>query len=219
MTNDKALEAAKWPEPPEAVWVWGKYRKYAETYCDPNEINQAEFEVPVTKYIRADLAVVAPLSTLPGEAEVVGWLVSTPGVDPFAVTGEKIANYGVVQGWDVKSLVTLISYQAMQARALAAEASRDAADNALVDKYRNPKTGHFSFPGDVAAIVRRIEAAEARVKELEGALRPFASEVTAKWADENGWTASACQNDRICDWFGPSDFYRTALTRTGGSNG
>lgn len=45
----------KWETPPEAVWVWGKYGKYAETYCHAEEIKQEEFDVPVTKYVRADL--------------------------------------------------------------------------------------------------------------------------------------------------------------------
>lgn len=48
----------------------------------------------------------------------------------------------------------------------ALRAERDEADNALVDKYRDPKTGSFKFPGDVAAIVRRLETAEAEVKRL-----------------------------------------------------
>lgn len=51
--------------------------------------------------------------------------------------------------------------------ALAAmRAERDAADNALIDKYRDPKTGHFNFPADVAAIIRRLDAAEAQVLRL-----------------------------------------------------
>ena len=52
---------------------------------------------------------------------------------------------------------------------------RDAADNALVDRYRNPSTGHFSFPDDVAAIVRRLDAAEARLSEAVEVLKPFAA--------------------------------------------
>lgn len=48
---------------------------------------------------------------------------------------------------------------------------RDEADNALVDKYRDPKTGTFNFPGDVAAIVRRLEAAEQQVWDMRAALR------------------------------------------------
>lgn len=46
---------------------------------------------------------------------------------------------------------------------------RDEADNALVDKYRDPKTGNFCFPSDVAAIVRRLDTAEARIKALDEA--------------------------------------------------
>lgn len=42
---------------------------------------------------------------------------------------------------------------------------------------------------------------------LAHALCPFVND----WADENGWTDSACQKDRVVDWFGPSDF-RAART-------
>ena len=54
---------------------------------------------------------------------------------------------------------------ALRERLEAAEAERDAADNALVDRYRDPKSGLFSFPSDVAAIVRRLDAAEAALTE------------------------------------------------------
>lgn len=52
----------------------------------------------------------------------------------------------------------------------------------------------------------RIEALERKVAELEAALKPF----NTGWADENGWTDTACQHDRIVDWFGPSDFRAVA---------
>lgn len=52
----------------------------------------------------------------------------------------------------------------------AVEGERDEADNALVDKYRDPKTGHFKFPADVAAIVRRLEAAESSLTACRAAL-------------------------------------------------
>ncbi|MGV1867172.1 MULTISPECIES: hypothetical protein [unclassified Rhizobium] len=41
--------------------------------------------------------------------------------------------------------------------------------------------------------------------EIADDLRKFFAQ-TLDWADENGWTDAACQNDRIVDWFGPSDF-------------
>lgn len=44
---------------------------------------------------------------------------------------------------------------------------------------------------------------EAKEDALKQALLPF---FFAGWTDENGWTETAAQNDRICDWFGPSDF-------------
>lgn len=50
------------------------------------------------------------------------------------------------------------------------------------------------------------EAMERRVAEMEEALKPFVT----TWADEHGWSDTACQKDRIVDWFGPSDFRRAA---------
>lgn len=52
---------------------------------------------------------------------------------------------------------------------------------------------------------RRSDAAkDAEIAKLREALEPFATD----WADENGWTDTACQKDRVVDWFGPSDFLR-----------
>jgi len=45
-----------------------------------------------------------------------------------------------------------------------------------------------------------------RIETLEEALRPFVTD----WADEDGWSETACQKDRIVDWFGPSDFRRAS---------
>lgn len=39
------------------------------------------------------------------------------------------------------------------------------------------------------------------------ALRPFASEFAETFVDEHGWTGPMKQ-ERIVDWFGPSDFRR-----------
>lgn len=67
-----------------------------------------------------------------------------------------------------------------------------------------------------------IDAAESamgflrhRIETLEYALKPFVTD----WADEQGWTETACQKDRVVDWFGPSDFRRaaSALQPTSGS--
>jgi hypothetical protein len=59
------------------------------------------------------------------------------------------------------------------------------------------------------------KAAEARLKQAEDVIRPFAME---GWADENGWTDRGCPNDRVCDWFGPSDFHaaRQSLENSNG---
>lgn len=46
------------------------------------------------------------------------------------------------------------------------------------------------------------------IEKLIAALEPFGAH---DWADDNGWNEHACQNDRICDWFGPSDFRRARI--------
>jgi hypothetical protein len=51
----------------------------------------------------------------------------------------------------------------------------------------------------------RAESAEARVKALEEALKPFANFAMDN-TDGDGWAGNRCERDRIADWFGPSDF-------------
>lgn len=58
----------------------------------------------------------------------------------------------------------------------------------------------------------RAERAEAERDALKQAVAPFCDETIKTWVDEHGWTAIAPSRDRICDWFGPSDF-RTLLTK------
>ncbi|MBX3583601.1 MAG: hypothetical protein KF810_17075 [Rhizobiaceae bacterium] len=60
---------------------------------------------------------------------------------------------------------------------------------------------------------RRADSLDAVLAQCREALRPFADIAGEAWADENGWTDAACQNDRIRDWLGPSAFFaaRTAL--------
>lgn len=60
------------------------------------------------------------------------------------------------------------------------------------------------------------ESAKARLAKALKALEPFADIAGEPWADESGWTDAACQNDRICDWFGPSDFRAARRALTGG---
>lgn len=68
--------------------------------------------------------------------------------------------------WPQEVTVPVDLLRQAQSAIAAMREERDEADNALVDKYRDPKTGHFNFPSDVAAIVRRLEATEAQVKRL-----------------------------------------------------
>jgi hypothetical protein len=57
-----------------------------------------------------------------------------------------------------------------------------------------------------------VTALTAKVALLTEALRPFAT-FAENNTDDDGWAGSSCQRDRICDWFGPSEF-RAALTRS-----
>lgn len=51
---------------------------------------------------------------------------------------------------------------------------------------------------------QNLAAKDAEIAALKAALEPF----NTNWADENGWSETACQKDRVVDWFGPSDFRR-----------
>jgi hypothetical protein len=62
------------------------------------------------------------------------------------------------------------------------------ADHALVDRYRNTKTGIFKFPDDVAAIIRRLDAAEAKVARLEGTAARDVLAERARQVEAEGWT-------------------------------
>lgn len=94
---------------------------------------------------------------------------------------------------DLRQAAALIT--ALQARAEKAERERD------------------EWHQVARKFVVRATRAEERIAEMEAALEPFAME---GWADENGWTERGCPNDRICDWFGPSDFRRARAIRTRG---
>lgn len=74
-----------------------------------------------------------------------------------------------------------------------------------------------AFQKYVDANEARIDA-EAQRDEALKALEPFADIAGEPWADESGWTDAACQNDRICDWFGPSAFLAARRALTGGSD-
>ena len=89
------------------------------------------------------------------------------------------------------------------------ERERDAADHKLVDRYRNPKTGTFSFPGDVAAIVRRLvveraEAARLRalLAEAREVMKPFATGLaktthTNQCRHHGGHDCDCCKDDYL----------------------
>lgn len=62
--------------------------------------------------------------------------------------------------------------------------------------------GVFMTSRDAAV---RIATALSREKELEEALRPFASFAKSN-VDDDGWKNNGIHRGRIVDWFGPSDF-------------
>lgn len=106
-------------------------------------------------------------------AKVAEWPEYRMAPDAVAELGS-----GFTDLLEVRNLVpeaaTALQSQAEQIERLTRE--RDEADNALVDKYRDPQTGTFSFPGDVASIVRRLDTAEASLAAAREALKPFAGD-------------------------------------------
>lgn len=74
-----------------------------------------------------------------------------------------------------ENATALADFTAAQSSIQRAERERDEADNALVDKYRDPKTGSFNFPRDVTEIVRRLDAAEAQLEEARKVLERISS--------------------------------------------
>jgi len=62
-----------------------------------------------------------------------------------------------------------------------------------------------------------LTALQARVGELEGALKPFAAfaqdntEADPSSPGYGIWSGNRCEGERIRDWFGPTDFHRAAL--------
>lgn len=83
--------------------------------------------------------------------------------------------------------------------------------------FRSFRLSDLEHPEEYPAYVRAdlYEQVKRERDEAMKALEPFAEIAGEPWADENGWTNAACQNDRICDWFGPSAF-RTARRALGG---
>lgn len=89
-------------------------------------------------------------------------------------TGHVVGGAGAQDHRYTQALFPASALEASEAKiaALTAENAtlreeRHLADNALVDRYRDPKTGSFQFPTDVAAIVRRLDATEAERDELQ----------------------------------------------------
>lgn len=76
--------------------------------------------------------------------------------------------------------------------------------------YHNSDTDDEAKAAAQADYERRIRSAlvatppSPKLGVAVEALRPF----NTNWTDDNGWTDFAPYKDRICDWFGPSDFRR-----------
>lgn len=87
--------------------------------------------------------------------------------------------------------------------------------------HRETHAHHYDMVEDrLEEIFRRAEASEKRCEELEAALKPFVEDIE-NWTGDHGWAPYAPSNDRICDWFGPSDFRRAraALSNKGEADG
>ena len=78
---------------------------------------------------------------------------------------------------------------------------------------KDPKTVMIAFEdGDHMRLsraagdaIRRAERAEASLGVAVKALEPFA-DFAERNTDDEGWAGTQCQRERVCDWFGPSDF-------------
>lgn len=68
-------------------------------------------------------------------------------------------------------------------------------------------------PVAMTAVLAEIDRLKAENERMLEALEPFADIAGEAWADSDGWTEAACQNNRVVDWFGPSAFHnaRAAL--------
>lgn len=103
-----------------------------------------------------------PVSALPGEAEVVEFRGDAEKIRWLSAERERLIKDAVNVATQRNDL--LLSLQAMQARAEAAERERDA--------FRDMADGYGKLDAGLAIAERRAEAADARVKEMEEALRP-----------------------------------------------
>lgn len=102
---------------------------------------------------------------------------------PTRAEVETILRYHFNEPDDYPISTTIGHLRALRERAEAAEAERKAADFRLVDRYRNPKTGIFNFPDDVAAIVRALdEARRAEAAAWNDAIEAAAERLTSTTA-------------------------------------
>jgi hypothetical protein len=84
----------------------------------------------------------------------------------------------------------------------------------LLDRLTEADAVSEQFNGVVADRNSEIAHLRALLARAGEALEPFhllAPGEARDWADDDGWTDHAPRNERICDWFGPTDF-RTART-------
>lgn len=170
--------------------------------------NQDQWDAYVLIAASAILADRAHRSALAQPSAPEGW-VMVP-VEPDRATLERLASM-----WGYTLEETADSYGAFLEATAARPAEPPPAGFDAVD-LDMIKSGDRLGPAlgqRVFDALSRATRAEERIAEMDAALEPFAME---GWADENGWTERGCPNDRICDWFGPSDFRRARAIRTRG---
>jgi hypothetical protein len=85
----------------------------------------------------------------------------------------------------------------------------DEQDDAIL--YNRAATALSSQAAEIASLRKQVD-------EKDKALEPFSS-IAEEWVDDEGWTDLACKNDRICDWFGPSDFRAARRARSAQAEG
>lgn len=195
-------------EAPERIWAASVTENYGEWQTTADGLPRP------TEYIRADLAVLSS-DAVAGEEPVFGWVLQE--AVEFMQKGQRENNLSSTvvhshpneeMGWTVPLYAAPPELAQLQERVK---------ELVKADETRARDISRLMVERDAARdALTELDQLRERVAELEKALDPFADIAGEPWADENGWTNAACQNDRICDWFGPSAFRTARSVREGG---
>jgi hypothetical protein len=153
---------SKWENPPDAVWVWGKYGTYRDTYCHAEEIKQEEFEIPVTKYVRADR--IAAL-----EAQLAERVNLSELIKPLEGYDTNQSGYTHRKGWNDAIMHVMDLTRALEATPPAPKVTEapkidDAVAGLFVDAWAEAEKAMRKFPQPNYVISKVAEEAGEVVK-------------------------------------------------------